>query len=305
MQLSALYAQIRQELLQNNIPNAEMEAKRLIMHHLGLDLGDFILKFGEKVDHLSLERIQEDVGKRIKGQPLSGILQKTEFWGLEFKTTGDTLDPRPDTETLIEAVLKYTLTRFSRCSNHPLPQGEGGDPQNGEGEGIKILDLGTGTGCIPIALLSELSGARAVAVDISEKALEIARYNAQKHNMLERIEFVQGDWMKGLDDYSFDIITSNPPYIRESDIENLDKEVKNHDPILALSGGNDGLDCYKKIFFNLKKHLNSQNRAFFEIGYDQLSDVMRLVDESNLFTLRSHPDLGGIPRVVEISRGDK
>jgi len=188
--------------------------------------------------------------RRLAGEPLSKILGLKEFWGLEFQVNEYVLDPRPDTETLIEAVLDYVGGRKS--------------------ETLKILDLGTGTGCVPISLLSELPNATAMAIDISDEALDVARQNVQKHNdqhdISDRIEFRKGSWFEGLEGQNFDIITSNPPYIPDSDIENLSKEVKNHDPVLALSGGDSGLEAYNKIFSSLNNHLKSDGRAFFEIG---------------------------------------
>jgi release factor glutamine methyltransferase len=169
---------------------------------------------------------------------------------------------------------------------------------------LKILDLGTGTGCIPITLLTELPNATAVAVDVSADALDVAHTNAKKHGVDDRIEFVQDNWFDNVDGV-FDIITSNPPYIPASDIPTLSVEVQNHDPILALSGGNSGLEAYKKIFSSLNDFLKRDGRAFFEIGQNQHESVMRLVDESNLLLRDSRADIGGIPRVVEISCGDK
>ena len=219
MTLDKFYREITAKIAQNGIKTAELDAKILIMHHLDYDLGDFILNAHQDIPEKQQKAILSDANKRINGQPVSSILQKTEFWGLEFKTTQHTLDPRPDTETLIEAALKWL--------NHV-------DYTDKE---ITICDLGTGTGCIPIALLHELPNARAVAVDISKEALDVARHNAKQHKMSERIEFIQGSWMNDLDDYKFHLITSNPPYITNQEIEKLDIEVKNHDPVLALSGG--------------------------------------------------------------------
>ena len=170
-----------------------------------------------------------------------------------------------------------------------------------------VLDLGTGSGCILIALLHEWPKSRGTAVDISGTALEVARENAQQNQVADRIEWIESNWMENLPDAGegYDCIVSNPPYITNPDIESLAPEVKNHDPILALAGGNDGLQCYKKIIFNLKKNLKSQGKAFLEIGQNQGNDVMRLVEDSGLSVENVHPDLAGIPRVVEISCGDK
>ena len=287
MELQDYYRQIKQQLEDSGIETPDLDARALISRHTGLEQSDFIMLRDQLLDSKAIEAINIDVEKRLSGEPVSRILGAREFWGLEFKVTPDVLDPRPDTETLVEAALKWVKS-----------QGLDQKP-------IRIVDLGTGTGCIPIALLSELPLATALAIDISEEAVAIARHNAEQNGVSERLEVRQGSWMDGLDGENFDLIVSNPPYIPASDIDNLSPEVKNHDPILALSGGNDGLDCYKKIISYGNINLNSTNRMFLEIGFDQQKSVSRLVEESNLCVCDSHPDIAGIPRVLEICRGDK
>ncbi len=263
-------------------------------------------------------KIDEIVARRAAGEPLYRILGQREFWGLDFKVTSDVLDPRPDTETLVEAALKWARQRhnvIARSESDEAIQNKESKSENGLPRSLqslammqkplKILDLGTGTGCIPIALLTELPQAQAVAVDISPAAVAVARENAAKNHVADRLEIIEGDLFDAVTGQEFDLILSNPPYIPESHIQDLSAEVKNHDPILALSGGEDGLDFYKKIIFGLEKHLFSHGRAFLEIGFDQLESVSRLVDESNLTLCDSHADISGIPRVVGISRGDK
>src|SRR5690606_22717337 len=158
------------------------------------------------------------------GEPVSRIIGRKEFWGLAFKVTPDTLDPRPDTETLVEAALGW-----ARAQARPL----------------SILDLGTGTGCILIALLRELPAARGLGVDISEAALAVSRENAASHGVAGRAEFRQGNWFAALNPgESFDLVVSNPPYIAESALESLAAEVKNHDPRAALTDEKEGLEAY-------------------------------------------------------------
>lgn len=285
MELGIIYQDIKKKLAESGIEAPDLEAKRLIQAVMGLDSVNFITNKEKPLSKPDIDQINHYLARRLNGEPLSKILGVKEFWGLEFEVTKDTLDPRPDTETLIEAVLGWVGAR--------------------KDETLKIIDLGTGTGCILITLLSELSNAQAIGVDISEDALAVAAKNAEKHKMSNRIKFVQGDWLVGFEDESFDLIVSNPPYIPNPDIENLSKEVKNHDPILALDGGKNGLNCYKIIFSQLKNKLNGQNRAFLEIGFGQLSNIARLVDDSNLLLCDSKADISGIPRVVEISCGDK
>ncbi len=304
------------QLLQDaGVEVSRHEVKRMMKEVTGHGEDVFITQPDMPLSAEQDKALDDIVARRVKGEPLYRIFGKREFWGLEFIVTPDTLDPRPDTETLIEAALKFARAhpknknaviaseaKQSRNSlKAPCPQAGGRDDQ----ATFRILDLGTGTGCIPIALLSELPNATAVAVDYSYEAALVARENAARNKMSSRFSIIQGDWMSALKPESFDLIVSNPPYIPNPDIENLAKEVKNHDPFLSLSGGNDGLDCYKKIISDLKINLNASNRAFLEIGFGQLEDITRLVDESNLCLCDSEADIAGIPRVVEISSGDK
>ncbi|MGB4056985.1 MAG: peptide chain release factor N(5)-glutamine methyltransferase, partial [Alphaproteobacteria bacterium] len=193
-----------------------------------------------------------------------------------------TLDPRPETEILVDRALDLFRAAPPR----------------------RFLDLGTGTGCIPITLLSKWPGSYAIAVDLSESALNTARINARKHGVSERLGLVCGEWAGALAT-GFDLILSNPPYIPSAEIKNLEEGVRNHDPILALDGGDDGLEAYKNIFSSLKWHLNRGGKALFEIGAGQSDDVVRLAGNHGLCVEAVRPDYAGIQRVVEISSGDK
>lgn len=282
--IQELYKKMCHTLEQAGVDSLRRDARFLMQQATGLDEADFIASPDKEVAQDICDEIERYIKKRVAGEPVSRIFGAREFWGLEFEVTPDTLDPRPDTETLIEAVL-------ASVEDKKAP--------------LRIVDLGTGTGCILIALLSELPNATGVAVDVSAQALEVAKRNAERHGLSDRLETVQGSWMEPLEGQVFDLIVSNPPYIPAGDIEGLSSEVKNHDPVLALSGGKNGLECYKKIFSQIKNHLNGQNRAFLEIGFDQLESVTRLAEESNLCVCDSTPDIAGIPRVVDITRGDK
>lgn len=225
------------------------------------------------------------LSRRLEGEPVSRIAGEREFWSLPFRVTPDTLDPRPDTETLVAAAL-----------NRAREMGR---------TDLRILDLGTGTGCILISLLTELPHATGVAVDASAAALNVSRENAARHGVDSRIDFRHGSWFEPLDSAeSFDLIVSNPPYIPESVIESLAKEVRNHDPIQALAAGADGLDDYKVIIPEIKKHLACGGFALLEIGKGQEFDLARLVEDSNMTRGESYVDLGGILRVVEIVHGE-
>ena len=216
--------------------------------------------------------LQAFIKRRLAGEPLAKIIGKKGFWKDEFIVSKDVLDPRPDSETLIEAV----LSKFPDKT-----------------EPLRILDLGTGSGCLLLSLLGEYKNATGIGLDISEKALEIARQNA--HTC--RTTFVQRDMRKDLSDLGrFDIMVSNPPYIPTAEIQTLERDVKDYDPILALDGGADGLDFYRTL---AKQHLAPT--LFIEIGKDQEQQIIPLFEQEGWKFAQSWKDLGGITRVLYFS----
>ncbi len=284
MQLSQLYSHIIAQLEGAHIDVPDLEARIILETRAQISWSDIIADGDRVVAPEPLKLIEGDMQRRIAGEPLSRIYGQREFWGLNFEISPDTLDPRPDTETLIEAALKA----------YPAPETP---PKT-------ILDLGAGSGCILISLLSEWDEASGVGIDKSPEAIKTAQKNAISNNVADRSSFKTGDWGRGIDQ-KFDLIVSNPPYIANQIIKTLSKEVQNHDPILALDGGNDGLDAYRQIFSELSSLLNVGGRAFFEIGFDQEASVVRLAEESRIRVKHVHHDLAGQPRVVEIYSGDK
>ena len=263
------------EELSSSMP--EHDARYVIEKRAGLSHTEIIANPDRDIDETA---ILEDLERHHNGEPLSRIYNEREFYGLSFKLSPETLDPRPDTETLIDAVLE----RYKDSS-----------PKT-------ILDLGTGTGCILITLLKHFPDAKGVGVDLSEDALETAQTNAKTHKVDDRATFIQSNWTESIHE-SFDLVVSNPPYIDEKAIQNLDESVKNHDPILALQGGKDGLQAYREIFSNLFSLLNEGGRAFFEIGFDQEKSTRRLVVESRLLLESAYADLAGHIRVIEVVPG--
>ncbi len=248
--------------------------RRLLSHVTGFSL-EYIMGHGEAL--VDPKIFNEKVEELARGVPLSRILGHREFWGLDFKLSPATLDPRPDTETLIETILK----------NYPNQDAP-----------LKILDLGTGTGCIIISLLTEYLNAQGVAVDINPAALETAQENAENNGVFERLTLLQGDWFSPLSSTdTFDIIVSNPPYISESDYKTLDKNVVNFDPIQALVGGTDGLECYRAIANDFSKHLNPGGVLVLELGYSQTADVLGMFLENKTETFK---DLAGVVRCLVI-----
>ncbi|WP_435641922.1 peptide chain release factor N(5)-glutamine methyltransferase [Micavibrio aeruginosavorus] len=285
--LTALYKDIQTRFRAAGVENPGLEARILVKAALGVSDADLITGSAQTYPQADLDRLEGMVARRLAGEPPSRILGSREFWGRDFVLSPDTLDPRADTETLIEAALE--------CF-------KGREPPK------RILDIGTGTGCIAITLLAEWPGATGVATDLSAGAVDTARLNARNNGVDSRIQVVQTRWVDGIDVESgagFDLIVSNPPYIPSNDIESLDENVRRFDPILALDGGDDGLNAYRDIITETKRLFNPGGIMLWEIGINQLKDIARLVENAGATRGRTWADLGGIPRVVEISHGDK
>jgi release factor glutamine methyltransferase len=275
---------IRQRLKSAGIENPDLEARWIMKQVLGVSDADIIAGTIKPLSQIQNQKIGEFLNRRIEGEPLSRIFGEKEFWGLNFKIGPATLDPRPDTETLVEIVLKKFHVKQKTA---------------------EILDLGTGSGCILISLLKEMPYASGVGVDLSFEACKISIHNANSLGVADRFKMVCGSWSEALAGQKFDLVVSNPPYINRRDIPNLEKEVRNHDPILALDGGPDGLEAYKIIFSELPGLLKPGGKAFFEMGLNQQEGIVRLAEESRIRIECIYPDLSGRPRVVEISCGDK
>ncbi len=220
-------------------------------------------------------RFDRAIERRAAGRPVSRILRRRWFWGLDFEIDDHVLDPRPESESLIEAVL---------------------DRVEGEAP-LHILDLGTGSGCLLLALLSELEAARGLGIDIDPAALVRARANAEALGLAARAEFRRGDWGAGLD-ARFDIILANPPYVRSGEIDGLAPEVARHDPRRALDGGPDGLDAYRAIAPWLARLLAPGGLAAIECGAGQAPAVAGLVAQAGLPATATRADLAGIDRCL-------
>jgi release factor glutamine methyltransferase len=221
-------------------------------------------------------RLEDYLERRSRREPVSHILGRKGFWKIMLQVTPDVLTPRPDTECVVDAVLKAT----------------------GEHERLSILDLGVGSGAILLAILAERPNARGLGVDVSEDALAVARDNAAHLGLAGRCALLRGDWADGLSDVSFDIVTANPPYIASEVIETLEPEVRVHEPRLALDGGADGLDAYRRLAPEILRVLKPGGRFAVEIGYDQKAAVEALFHEAGAEEVSTQQDLAGLDRVV-------
>ncbi len=242
---------------------------------LGLDAASVDLR--APIDPAAQAKLDGFATRRLAGEPVWRILGEREFWGLPFRLGPATLEPRPDSETLVEAALAALSDRRD--------------------DALSILDLGTGSGCLLIALLSEFRAARGVGVDLSEDACAMARGNAALNGVTDRTVIRQGEWTRGLSQ-RFDLIVSNPPYIPTAEIATLSPTVRDHDPRLALDGGGDGLACYRALAAALPGALAPGGLAILEIGAGQGPDVMALMKAAGLRPAGSRRDLGGHERAV-------
>jgi release factor glutamine methyltransferase len=265
----------------SGVPEARREAGSLLSFVLGKDRTFLISHAEDPVDEASVERLRGLVERRAAGEPLQYITGVQDFYGREFWVTPDVLIPRPETELLVEAALEVTTSKDAL-----------------------ICDVGTGSGCIAITLLCEMPGARAVAVDKSGEALEIAKVNAAKLGVTDRTVFVVSDCFDALDpdEFQFDLIVSNPPYVSESALSGLQREVRDHEPLVALSPGPDGLTVIRRLLTEAPAYLKPNGHLLMEIGFDQGEHVRDLIDESIWSLLEIRPDLQSIPRIVVLQR---
>ena len=216
------------------------------------------------------------LARREKREPVARILGRKGFWKLLLNLTPAVLVPRPETECLVDMILKRTV------ANQPL----------------NLADLGTGSGAILLSVLSERPAARGVGTDISEEALAVARDNAAGLGIAGRAAFLRTSWGAGLADHSFDIVASNPPYIRSDVIAGLDPEVKDHDPHLALDGGASGLEAYEALAPEIFRLLKPGGLVFLEIGFDQSQAVEGLMKSAGFLDVETYRDLSNLPRVI-------
>lgn len=259
-------------LAEKGVENARREAEWLLCEATGLDRVGLYLNFDKPMSDEELAAYRALVARRAKREPLQHILGTQEFDGLLFEVSPAVLIPRHDTETLLEQALQQVPHARS------------------------ILDIGTGSGCIAIALAKRLPEAAVTAVDLSPEALDVARHNAEQHAV--QVEFLQGSFFDPLADRRFELIISNPPYITSDDLTTLQPEVRDHEPRLALDGGPDGLAAYRAIIRQAAAHLEPNGWLLFEVGAGQSADVAALLAQAGFGAIITASDPGGIERVV-------
>jgi len=279
------------QLEREHVSAAPFTAEVLLMHTLGRDRAWIYAHPEHELDTAAREQFFSLVARRASGVPAQHLTGHQEFWGLEFEVTPDALIPRPETEHVIEVALDRLGVSPDSASS-PIRQKE-----------FRIADVGTGSGCIAIALAYELPAAQIVATDISPAALEVARRNAARHTA-SRIEFIECNLLAALlhESRSYDLIASNPPYIARRDAATLAREVREHEPQAALFGGETGVELYAPLIAQAAKLLKPGGTLVLELGYDSAEHVSQLLEIREWTDVKVTNDLAGIPRVASAKR---
>ena len=243
-------------LKEKNIPTCTLDTELILSKSLNKSREEILINLEQNISKKSLTDFNAYLIRRSKKEPIAYLLEEKEFWSKKFFVNKDTLIPRPETELLVEKLV--TIFKKKR---------------------ITILDIGTGTGCIILSLLSELRNSSGTALDISRKAIVVAKINACKFKLSDRIKFLNKPF-EVLCNKKFDLIVSNPPYIKRSDIKNLSEDIKRFEPRMALDGGNDGLDLIKKVIYKSKKILKINGMLALEIGNEQIKRVSKILKDN-------------------------
>jgi release factor glutamine methyltransferase len=264
------------------IANARLDAEVLLSHIIHRDRVWLITHRDDVLDDKDQRDFDEAIERRSKREPLQYIIGNQEFWGLEFKVTPDVLIPRPETELIIEAAIAMVQDR-----NKP----------------VRIIDLCTGSGCIAVSLAKELANAHVIATDASEKALAVARENTRDHGVADRIRYLEGDLFEPLKELDIrgqiDIIVSNPPYVRESDLAALQSEVKDYEPLMALVAGPEGTEIAQRIIRHATEYLKKNGALIMEMGLGQAGALTRMTEATGAYGKSEVlKDLAGIERVI-------
>jgi release factor glutamine methyltransferase len=272
-----------ERLRESGVAEARREAGSLLSHALARDRAFLITHADERLTAEQLHSYRSVVERRAAGEPLQYIKGTQEFYGLDFEVNPDVLIPRPETELLVEAALEIL-----KGTDSPL-----------------LCDVGTGSGCIAVSLVHARKDARAFALDVSTAALEVAARNASRNGVADRIDFSVSDCFDALasrqhEDARFDLVASNPPYVAEGDLEGLQREVREHEPRVALTPGGDGLSVIRRLVAEAPRYLKPRGHLLMEIGFNQHERVAEIVSPRVWTLLDIQRDLQGIPRVVAL-----
>jgi release factor glutamine methyltransferase len=274
---------LRDAFSKAGIETPELDARLLLEWATGADRLAVLTSPERELHASEAARLHDAMRRRLAHEPVHRVIGRRGFYGLEFELSPDTLEPRPDTECLVELVLRHLKGR--------------------EDEALSLLDLGTGTGILAISLLANMPNARAVATDISSGALAMCSKNADANGVSARLTCVQSNWFEAIEG-RYDVIVSNPPYIPTAVFSSLSPEVREFDPARALDGGADGLDAYRAFAEGAAGHLAENGFVALEIGHDQRALVSRIFEDSGFTLLEAMSDLGGKERALLFKRAD-
>ena len=263
-------------LEKKGIESPRLNAEILLSEILNCKRLDLYLKFDQPLKELEISKYREWIKRRGLYEPIQYIIGKIEFFGLQFRVNSSVLIPRPETEILVEEVIKYSKSK----------------------NGLKILDIGTGSGIIAIAIAKQLEDSQITAIDISQEAINLAMENAVTNEVISKLNFLMSDIKDFENNEKFDVVVSNPPYISKEDFPSLQNEIKDYEPRIALTDSNDGLDFYKIISKRSKSLLKKDGRIYFEVGKGQADNVKRILIENDFICIRSINDYQQIERVV-------
>ena len=276
------------DLKDHRVENPRLNAELLLAQCLGFSRETLYANLRREIQTEEKKALDELLRRRMAGEPLQYLLGHQEFWTVDLKVDPRVLIPRPETEVLVDQALSILATPSGRVP--------------------RVLDIGTGSGAIVIALTNEFEEIFAVATDISHEALLVAKKNAMEARVDQRIRFIRGDLLhpfRSLREGIFDLILSNPPYIRRSDIEELAREIKDHEPRLALDGGEDGLDFYRQMSRQIPSYLREGGWLLVEIGQGQGTEISALWEQSGCFRVPELVrDLSGIERVIKVQKAE-
>ena len=275
MILSEIKKKLSKNFLISGIETAELDARLILKEILSFDDKELIINENYHIPKGFIKEIFAIEKRRLKGEPISKIFKKRDFYKSTFIISNDVLDPRPETELIVEIANNFIK----------------------KNEVKNILDLGTGSGCILLSILKENKMINGLGIDLSKEAINIAQKNSKKLQLDKQSNFLISNWMEAIN-FKYDIVVSNPPYIASKEIEKLPKEVKNFDPFLSLDGGDDGLNCYRVIVEDLKRVINKNAIIIIEIGYNQSNSVEEIFKNNDFKLLKKYNDINGLDRVL-------
>ena len=275
MLLSELQKKITKILAEGGIETNSLDARIILREIFNFDEKELILNSDLILSESKISKVQKIITRRLNYEPVSKIFGKRDFYNSTFSISDDVLDPRPETEHIVEIANNFILEKGYES----------------------FIDLGTGSGCIILSILKENKNLTAVGVDISIDAINIAKKNSKDMNLEKRSSFLVSNWLSSIYS-SYDLIISNPPYIPSDEIITLSKTVKNFDPLISLDGGQDGLKCYKEIAQDINRVINKNGRVILEIGYNQAHDVIKIFESKEFKLLKIYNDINGLNRIL-------